>query len=235
MMRRYKYIVNILFWISGLFLVMQTVKIFIADVCLIPSNSMENVIWAGDWIVVSKTCKNNVRRNDLIIFNHPDGGGTQLIKRCIGLPGDTVLLQDGIVYINSNAIAAPPTVIKSKIDYPLDFPLKSLGWTINNYGPIITPEKGLSISLDSVSSNLYQHIIRKERGEDNPYFSTSNTDFKFKSDGYFVLGDNRDNSIDSRFWGFVPADAIVGKAVMVFFSSDRASKKIRWNRIGENL
>ena len=210
-------------------------KIFIADVCLIPSNSMENMIYAGDWILVRKTGKKDVRRNDLIIFNHPDEGGTQLIKRCIGLPGDTVLLQDGIVYINNNVIVTPPTVIKSVIDYQLDFPLKSLEWTINNYGPVITPAKGLSVSLDSVSRNLYLHVIRKERAEGNPYSSRKNKEYIFKSDGYFVLGDNRDNSIDSRFWGFVPADFIVGKSVMVCFSKDRELNKIRWNRIGKCL
>ena len=117
--------VYIFFGVSMFILVVQTVQIWVADVCVIPTNSMESAINAGDWLVVSKLGKRNIHRNELIIFNHPDEGGTQLIKRCIGMPGDTVSIRNGIVYINNNAIATPPTVVPAK-DYTLDFPLSSL-------------------------------------------------------------------------------------------------------------
>jgi len=234
-MKAAKYIAKILLWLSLLFLTVRTGQIWIADVCLIPTGSMENEIYAGDRIVVSKIGRKNIRRNDLIVFNHPDGGGTQLIKRCIGLPGETVILHNGMVYINDCAIIAPPTVIVPKTDYTLDFPLKSLEWTINNYGPVATPQKGLSIYLDSVNTSLYQHVIRIERAEDNQYSRISEEDYVFKTDSYFVLGDNRSNSIDSRYWGFVPKDLIVGKAVMIYFSKDKELEKIRWNRIGKRF
>ncbi|MDR1221826.1 MAG: signal peptidase I [Tannerella sp.] len=223
-------VIKTLLWTVLLVLTVQTVQRWVADVCLIPSNSMENTILAGDRILVCKSGSNAIRRNDVMIFNHPDGSGVQLIKRCIGLPGDTVTLHDGVVYINGRTVAVPPTVKMSPEDYPVDFPLQSLGWTINNYGPVVTPAKGLSVPLDSVNTNLYRHIIGRETEGQMP--AECHT---FRTDCYFVLGDNRNHSIDSRYWGFVPGYAIIGKATFVYFSRDPNQKTIRWNRIGKVL
>lgn len=213
-----------------LVLTVKTVQRWVADVCLIPSYSMENAILAGDRILVRKSGSNAIRRNDVIIFNHPDGSGVQLIKRCIGLPGDTVTLRDGVAHINGRMIVMPPTVKMSQEDYPVDFPLQSLGWTINNYGPVLTPAKGLSVPLDSANINLYRHVIEWEMEGRTPVECHT-----FRTDCYFVLGDNRNNSIDSRYWGFVPGDAIIGKAAFVYFSRDPNQKTIRWDRIGTVL
>ena len=231
-MKKHIYLINTLLWVSILFMTVKSVQNWIADVCLIPSNSMENAIFAGDWILVRKTGSNNIRYNDLVVFNHPDGGGTQLIKRCIGLPGDTVMIRAGFVFINNNLFTIPPTVLIPKFDYLVDFPLSSLEWTINNYGPVITPKKGMYLLLDSMYINLYRHVIRIERSDKSQVTDISDDVYVFQTDSYFVLGDNRSNSIDSRYWGFVPEDLIVGKAVMVLFSKDLVLKKIRWKRFG---
>lgn len=221
-------------WIVTLVLVVQQVRLRIADVCLIPTDSMEDTILAGDRIVVGKTDR-AIRRNDLIVLNHPDGSGVQLIKRCIGLPGDVVSIRAGVVYVNEKAVTAPSSVKISSTDHPLDFPHGSLGWTINNYGPVVTPMTGLSVHLDSLNVNLYQHVIRLEK-KGNRYFSgIPPGDYTFKTDCYFVLGDYRSNSIDSRHWGFVPRELIIGKALLVYFSKDADKKQIRWNRIGKRL
>ena len=234
-MKTSKFIIRALLWIATIIVTIQTVRKWVADVCLISSDSMANTILAGDRIVVRKIAGNSIQRNDLIIFNHPDGGGTQLIKRCIGLPGDTILLHDGDVYINNNFIATPSTVIMPENDYDLEFPLRDLLWTINYYGPVIAPKKGLTVTLDSMNTSLYQHVIQIETTMENPYTVTSNTNYVFKSNCYFVLGDHRGNSIDSRHWGFVADDLIVGKAVMVYFSKNKEKNQIRWNRIGKLL
>jgi len=234
-MKAGKYFANTFLCLSVLYLISQIIKIWVADVCMIPSGSMEKLIYAGDRLVVSKLGKNNIHRNDLIIFNHPDGGGNQLIKRCIGLPGEKILLRGGIVFVCDSVIDTPATVIIPDTEHVIDFPLGSLEWTLNNFGPVIVPVKGLSVILDSANTNLYRHFIRIENGEySNNTFMTDDK-YMFKTDGYFVLGDNRGNSIDSRYWGFVPKDLIVGKAVMIYFSRDRELKQIRWNRIGKYL
>jgi signal peptidase I len=199
---------------------------------------MENTILAGDRILVGKTGCFAINRNDMIVFNHPEGNGTQLIKRCVGFPGDTVALRDGVVYVNGKVIPAPATAKISSEDHPLDFPLRSLGWTINNFGPVTTPVKGLSVPLDSVNVNLYRHVIRMENAEKIQPSDTSNTSVEnhtFKTDCYFVLGDYRNNSLDSRYWGFVPEEVIVGKAILVYFSKDAQQQRIRWDRIGKIL
>lgn len=223
-------------WIAVFVLTVLIIQRWLADVCLIPTDSMENTILAGDRILVCKIGNNVVRRNDVIIFNHPDGNGIQLVKRCVGLPGDTVTICNDIVYVNGRDVAVPSTVKTSASDFPVDFPHPNLGWTIRNYGPVIAPAKGRSVRLDSINANLYRHIVRIEKEEEAvPYPNISKESYTFRTDGYFVLGDNRSNSIDSRYWGFVPKDAIIGKAVLVYFSKDMHQGRIRWNRTGKVL
>lgn len=195
------------------------------DVCLVPTDSMENAIMAGDRIVVRKT--QTIGRNDIIVFNHPGDEGAQLVKRCIGLPGDTVSICKGAVYVNGRIVPALSSVKKNGEDVPVDFPLRSLGWTTNNYGPVVTPTKGTVIAIDSVNVQLYRFVLQPKSNT-----SPSDTFCTFRTNGYFVLGDNRGNSLDSRYWGFVPEELIVGKVLMVYFSRDAARENIRWNRIG---
>jgi signal peptidase I len=106
------------------------------------------------------------------------------------------------------------------------------------WGPVIVPTKGQTVTLNDTSIVLYERIIRdferhdveKKEGKILIDGKPANA-YTFEMNYYFVLGDNRDNSVDSRYWGFVPEDHIVGKAWRIFFSHDPNNSNIRWERI----
>jgi signal peptidase I len=114
-------------------------------------------------------------------------------------------------------------------------------WNRDNFGPVIVPRKGDSIRLTLLNLCIYQRIIevyeknRLEVRQDSIYINGSSADtYTFKQDYYFVLGDNRHHSRDSRHWGFLPEDHIIGKPVLIWFSADRNTGqpfRIYWNRI----
>jgi signal peptidase I len=225
------------------------------------------------------------------------------VKRCIGIPGDTVFIDNGKLFVNgklfpvnktqqtsytvltngttinpkaferlgiskadqkmvlgasyylpltrenadkisgfSNVIEVTP-IISRKGEYsPLIFPHKSsYGWNEDNFGPLWIPQKGVTVKLDTSNIALYERII--DVYEDNDlriegdsiYINDQPADsYTFKMDYYWMMGDNRHNSLDSRYWGFVPEDHIIGKPKFIWLSIDKEAsgfKKIRWRRI----
>jgi signal peptidase I len=189
------------------------------------------------------------QRTDIVVFEYPgdrdklfaDERGINYVKRCIGTPGDTIEIKDKVVFINGKELWIPPNVkyyngrnghyLKPKpVGYgdPRIFP-KGVNWNEDNYGPLVVPKEGSTIPLNKYNVEQWRTIIDREYGErvvkvkndvvfinDVPVSS-----YTFKKDYYFMMGDNRDDSLDSRFWGFVARDMVVGQAFIVLFSWDR--------------
>ena len=249
----------------------------------------------------------NIGRN--YIVNNPNEYGSidhrptdrreNYVKRCVGLPGQTLQIKNRIVYLDGKANKEPENVqytyyVKLKADLPDDllkelgisgedllslnqngympltkkavkvlsarkdlvasirlntdaatgevYPLNAVtGWTRDNYGPIWIPKKGETVQLTLKNIALYERPIRVYEHNQldirngKIYINGREAhSYTFKMDYYWMMGDNRHNSADSRYWGFVPEDHIVGKPIFIWWSSDpdrRGFSGIRWNRL----
>jgi len=200
-----------------------------------------------------------VRRNNVLVFNFPYSGDWDRIdmdlnvlylKRCVALPGDTFSIENGIYKVNNCldslgcAFRQQELTLQSRDDFsPVIwncFPHDSVhySWNIKDFGPLYVPASGNSISLDIRNMLLYKNLIEYET---NQKLSVHNglvyladerlNTYTFKLNYYFMAGDNIFDSGDSRYWGLLPEDCMIGKAIFVTHSKDPATGKFRWKRL----
>lgn len=198
-----------------------------------------------------------VKRNDIVVFNFPYMKGRKdsirmdvmqyYVKRCIALPGDTLEIRNGIFKIrgvdgklgNMEAQRMISQLTKSEQTrmvmraFPRD---KKIGWTILEFGPLAVPVEGQIVVLNRDSGLLYEQLIsweqkKKVKISENEIMLGDSviTEYRFLKNYYFVAGEKADNSQDSRYWGMLPEEYIVGIATWVWYSERGKIRKIQHN------
>ena len=169
--------------------------------------------------------------------------------RALGLADRVERRAPGLWLVEGTAAQADRLRALPGVDavYPLVRPLgdgsaafpAAFRFSLDDYGPVVVPRAGATVALDDLSWPVVRAVIerfeghRAERTADGFLLDGAPaTTYTFAQDYYFVMGDNRDDSADSRTWGFVPKDHLIGKAIVVYFSWDEAAEAPRWGRVG---
>jgi signal peptidase I, bacterial type len=200
---------------------------------------------------------NKVKRNDVLVFDFPyinsdkirQGGNVFYVKRCVAIPGDTFYIENGFYKVKGvidnlghierqwelSEKDEASFVNDLRYTFPKDTTL--FRWTIKNFGPLYVPAKGDNIKIDRLSVLLYKNLIEYETGKaiftknGIVYLGDSIIQtYTFLQDYYFMAGEYIFDSIDSRYWGLLPDDLVIGKASIIWKSEDIYTKKYRWNR-----
>ncbi len=186
----------------------------------IPSGSMIPTLMIGDFILVNKFAygfkvpfsdffsdpiylfgKSNPKRGDVVVFKYPQDKSINYIKRVVAIEGDTIEIKDKILYVNDIAVNMDEiTETEKGKEVILDMDEKF---------------KGYNLKIYNTSNGDAKHVIQQDA--DN-YYKTNYERRSVPKGNFFVMGDNRDFSYDSRFWGFVPHELIKGRALFVWFS-----------------
>jgi signal peptidase I len=194
-----------------------------------------------------------IRRGDVIVFELPksfsknySGSAVNFIKRCAALPGDTVEIRNNKIFINGEETPFPRLAIRTRGPGNLSLEDEKERGELR-FDSVVVPGRGDVIALNPSSFVRWKNLIENEghsiiQQQGSFLIDEKRTgSYIVEQDHYFVLGDNRDNSMDSRYWGFLPDDHIIGEAILIYWSWDRDFKSggffemfsaARWNRIG---
>lgn len=200
------------------------IRSFIVEPFRIPSSSMMPTLLIGDFILVNKFSYGlrlpvvhtevldlgEPQRGDVVVFRSPDNPGEDWIKRIVGLPGDHITYANKTLYVNGEPMEQ-----------------EVLGRYVGSgSGRAMT---GASLRRERLAELEHRILVSPNRR------GHGDGQWVVPKGHYFVMGDNRDNSNDSRFWGTVPEEYLVGKAFLIWMSWDAASGGIGWSRIGETV
>lgn len=204
--------------VTGLFIIT-----FILQAFEIPSASMEDTLLIGDHVFVNREQfaapthwmgplmpYRDVRRDEIAVFLSPEQAGLFLVKRIIGVPGDRIHLRDDVVYRNGEKLVEP--FVRHKRD-------EHNAYTDNF--PAVLPSEEYGVRNEKWAQELPKHI----QGDD----------IIVPPDSYFAMGDNRDLSYDSRFWGFVPRKNMIGRPMFIYWSFITPEDQYEMNSIGDRL
>ncbi len=183
--------------------VITTLPIFFVQAFVHQNGSMENTLLVGDGFLVQRFPRPSVKRGDLIAFRYPIDRNQTSVKRVIGVPGDRIKIVEKFVYVNGAVLKEPYVVHKS--DYP------------DSYRDNL-PSEPTGPYADAARDMLKNNVV--------------NGEVVVPTGKYFVLGDNRDNSLDSRYWGFVGSSDVIGKPLLIYDSEDKSNglPRRRWGR-----
>jgi signal peptidase I len=195
------------------------IRTFVVQAFKIPSGSMIPTLLVGDHLLVNKFIYRfrMPRRGEIVVFKFPQDRETDFIKRVLALPGEEVALNEGRLYINGVQVE----------DKHATYVSGNSPGRERNFKPFRVPRKGDVIRLDGEHSDLYHRLVANEGNRG------STGDYEVKNDYIFMMGDNRDNSYDSRYWGPVNIEDVVGKAMILYWSFGDRFYRIRWTRIGD--
>ncbi len=196
---------------------------FIVQHFEIPSSSMEDTLLIGDHLFVNREQFSpptrwlgpllpyrDVRRGDIAVFVSPEEKGLFLVKRIIGIPGDRIHLSDGVVYRNGQKLNEP-------------YALHKLG-DYNPYRdnfPAVPPSDMYGVRTQAWQLELPSHI--------------ENGDVVVPPNSYFAMGDNRDVSYDSRYWGFLPRQNMIGRPMFIYWSFETPADQYQMRDVGDRL
>ncbi len=214
-------------WIKSLavaFVIWFFLRALLVEAFRIPSGSMENTLLIGDFLFVNKAlygaeipivhkrlpAVREPRRNDIVVFDSVEEPGVKVVKRVVGMPGDTISMVNNILHINGNPVVEP--------------------WAVRN-DPTMDPEH------PQMRAWQVRYYIGKDKRAYRPTLKNWGP-LVVPPDSFFVMGDSRDNSYDSRYWGFLGRDRIRGTPLLIYYSFDKNGvlplpflTSVRWNRI----
>ena len=199
-----------------------------------------------------------IKRNDVLVFNFPYTEGlnkiemdlsVNYVKRCVAIPGDTFYIENGIYKVKNVSETLGCFAHQQQVSRTQSFYFKTgiyqcfphdtihYNWNIKDFGPLYIPKKGDQLKIDTINYRLYKNLIEYETdkkiqlAQGQIYLGDQLLDtYSFRMNYYFMAGDQVLDSKDSRYWGLLPEDHIIGKAWLIWKSQDPHTKKFRWKR-----